>query len=68
MRITLRLDDDIHLAAKELAKAEGKTLGQVISSLARKTLLPETSRLAETEQDSDAGGLVETRLDVIDPG
>lgn len=45
MRITLRLDDDIHLAAKELAKAEGKTLGQVISSLTRKTLLPETLAL-----------------------
>lgn len=38
MRTTLDIDDDILQAAKELAKAEGKTAGQVISELARKAL------------------------------
>ena len=38
MRTTLDIDDDILSAAKELARAEGKTAGQVISDLARKGL------------------------------
>jgi hypothetical protein len=38
MRTTLDIDDDILQAAKELAKAERKTAGQVISELARRGL------------------------------
>ncbi len=38
MRTTLDIDDDILSASKELAKAAGKTAGQVISELARKAL------------------------------
>lgn len=38
MRTTLDIDDDILAAAKDLAKAEGKTAGQVISELARRAL------------------------------
>lgn len=38
MRTTLDIDDDILAAAKDLAKVEGKTMGQVISDLARKGL------------------------------
>ena len=38
MRTTRDLDDDILSASKELAKAAGKTAGQVISELARKAL------------------------------
>jgi hypothetical protein len=38
MRTTLDIDDDILQAAKELARAEGKTAGQVLSDLARKGL------------------------------
>ena len=38
MRTTLDIDDDLLQAAKELARAEGKTAGQVISELARKGL------------------------------
>ena len=38
MRITLDIDDDILSAGKELAKAAGKTAGQIISELARKAL------------------------------
>lgn len=38
MRTTLDIDDDILSAAKELAKVEGRTAGQVISDLARRAL------------------------------
>jgi hypothetical protein len=35
MRITLTIDDDLLSAAKELAARQRKTVGEVISSLAR---------------------------------
>jgi hypothetical protein len=38
MRTTLDIEEDILLAAKELAKKEGTTAGQVLSALARKGL------------------------------
>jgi hypothetical protein len=38
MRTTLDIDDDVLQAAKELARAEKKTAGQVISELVRKAL------------------------------
>jgi hypothetical protein len=38
MRTTLDIDDDVLAAAKDLAKAEGKTVGTVISELARRAL------------------------------
>jgi hypothetical protein len=38
MRTTLDIDEDILRAAKDIARAEGKTMGQVISALARKAL------------------------------
>jgi hypothetical protein len=42
MRTTLDIDDDILQAAKELARAEKKTAGQVLSELARKGLTQPT--------------------------
>lgn len=42
MRTTLDIDDDILAAAKELARAQKKTAGQVISELARKALTTPT--------------------------
>ncbi len=39
MRTTLDIDDDVLLAAKELARREGATAGKVLSDLARKALL-----------------------------
>jgi hypothetical protein len=44
MRTILDIDDDVLQAAKELARAENKTAGQVLSELARKGL---TQRSAE---------------------
>ena len=38
MRTTLAIDDDVLGAAREIAEAERKSVGEVISSLARKAL------------------------------
>lgn len=38
MRTTLDLDDDVLASAKEIARREGKTAGQVLSELARQAL------------------------------
>jgi hypothetical protein len=38
MRTTLALDDDVLIAAKHLARSQGKTVGEVISALARQGL------------------------------
>jgi hypothetical protein len=38
MRITLDIDDDVLRAARELARREKKTVGRVISDLARQAL------------------------------
>jgi hypothetical protein len=42
VRTTLSIDDDVVAAAKELAAAEGRSLGEVISELARRGLTPAT--------------------------
>jgi hypothetical protein len=44
MRTTLAIDDDVLAAAKGLAARQHKTLGEVISSLARKALQPKEPR------------------------
>lgn len=38
MRTTVAIDDDVLAAAKGLAAREGKTLGEVLSALARQAL------------------------------
>ncbi|WP_324308490.1 hypothetical protein [Thermomonas sp.] len=40
MRTTLQLDEDILSAARALAAQQGRTLGEVVSALARKGLTP----------------------------
>lgn len=42
MRTTLAIDDDVLMAAKSLAEHQRKSLGEVISTLARQALRPET--------------------------
>jgi hypothetical protein len=44
MRTTLSIDDDVLAAAKELAATENKSVGEVISSLARTALRPTPQR------------------------
>ena len=43
MRTTLDIDDEVLAAAKEMARREHKTAGQVISELARRALLQSSS-------------------------
>ena len=43
MRTTLAIDDDVLSAAKEMALNEKKSVGEVISSLARRALSPSES-------------------------
>lgn len=40
MRTTLQLDEDVLSAARALAERQGRTLGEVVSELARKGLAP----------------------------
>jgi hypothetical protein len=41
MRTTLTIDDDVLEAARELAAQERKSIGEVLSSLAREALRPQ---------------------------
>jgi hypothetical protein len=40
MRTTLAIDDDVLAAARGMADAQNKTVGEVISDLARQALVP----------------------------
>lgn len=44
MRTTLMIDDDVLVAANALAKQQGKSVGAVISDLARQSLRHPSSR------------------------
>ncbi len=44
MRTTIQIDDDIYQAAKSIAMAENRTIGEVVSALLRKALLPKDYR------------------------
>jgi Arc/MetJ family transcription regulator len=44
MRTTLAIDDDVLAAAKEMAATERKSVGEVISALARQALRPAPSK------------------------
>ena len=50
MRTTLAIDDDVLAAAKELATTERKSVGEIISALARRALRP-----VETDQKTRNG-------------
>jgi hypothetical protein len=45
MRTTVNLDDDVVEAARTLADAERRSLGQVISDLVRRGLAPREDRI-----------------------
>ncbi|MCB1487593.1 MAG: CopG family transcriptional regulator [Bauldia sp.] len=70
MRTTLDIDDDVLQMAKELARAEKKTAGAVISDLARKALTraPEPIDVSRLEVVDgipvlpSRGGIVTTEL------
>jgi hypothetical protein len=43
MRTTLMIEDDVYAAAKQIAQSSGRSLGEVISQLARKGLASEAA-------------------------
>lgn len=47
MRTTLALDDELLAAARALADAEQRTLGEVISDLARRGLEPRADAISQ---------------------
>ncbi|HEX6862231.1 MAG TPA: antitoxin [Thermoanaerobaculia bacterium] len=47
MRTTLAIDDDVLEAARSLSEAAGKSLGEVISELARRGLAPRPQEAEE---------------------
>jgi Arc/MetJ family transcription regulator len=68
MRTTLDIDDDVLQAAKELAAAEKKTAGQVLSELARRALGQRSQAESKTRNGFELlppGGSVVT-LDLVD--
>jgi hypothetical protein len=48
MRTTLDISDDVLFAAKEIARHDGKTLGQVISELARQAFAQQSGMPASS--------------------
>lgn len=55
MRTTLDIDEDVLVAAKELARQKNLSAGQVVSQLLRKVLTGQTEN-AHTASESDSGG------------
>jgi hypothetical protein len=49
MRTTLNLDDDVVTAARALARTERRSLGQVVSELARRGLAPRQIELDDED-------------------
>jgi hypothetical protein len=70
VRTTLDIDDDVLRAAKERAKRERKTLGEMISELARRALtappeplsLPEPQAVHGLRPFARRGGIVTNEL------
>jgi hypothetical protein len=65
MRTTLNLDADVMEAARALAGADGRSLGTVVSDLARRGLMPRESSLGE--EDGFPVFRVSTQAAVITP-
>jgi len=54
MRTTLEISDDVLQAARERARRENKTIGEVISELARRALTTHTPPVAPRAQQPKA--------------
>ena len=54
MRTTLDLDDDVLASAKEIARRENKTAGQVLSELARRALTQGAAPAAAAKREPAA--------------
>ena len=53
MRITLDISDDVLFAAKEIARHNGKTLGEVTSELARQAFAQQPGMLGSSPVASE---------------
>ena len=56
MRTTLDIDDDVLAAAKELARHEGATAGQIVSRLLRRSLTGLGAAMVTTERTAAVAG------------
>jgi hypothetical protein len=65
MRTTLDIEEDVLLAAKELAEREGSTAGRIISMLARRGLSNPKSKLEKTPVIRGGVPLVRSRGEVV---
>ncbi|MGQ0541724.1 MAG: CopG family transcriptional regulator [Blastocatellia bacterium] len=65
MRTTLDIEDDVLHAAKELARSEGVTAGQVISKLARRGLSLSNGVQKKPSRSRNGVPLLPSRGDVI---
>ena len=55
MRTTLRIDDDVLAAARVLARQRRRSVGDVISDLARQALSGEVDRVAQNVLEQRSG-------------
>uniref|UniRef100_UPI0035CA0B04 hypothetical protein n=1 Tax=uncultured Sphingomonas sp. TaxID=158754 RepID=UPI0035CA0B04 len=51
MRTTLAIDDDVLLVARDLARQQRRSLGEVVSDLARRSLRPSGADTAQTTRN-----------------
>lgn len=65
MRTTLDIEEDVLLAAKEIAEREGSTAGRIISLLARRGLSNPKSKLKKTPVIRGGVPLVRSRGEVV---
>lgn len=75
MRTTVTIDDDVLLAAKQLAQRKGLTLGQALSDLARASLtradpsgVRNGIRLLPVRPDAKGATMEEVNALLDDPG
>lgn len=55
MRTTLAIDDDVLLAVKERARRENRTVGEVLSDLARQALTNQNATVSRAEAEAFHG-------------
>lgn len=65
MRTTLDIEEDVLMAAKELAEREGSTAGRIISLLARRGLSNPKSKIKKTPVIRGGVPLVRSRGEVV---
>ena len=59
MRTTIDLDEDVLVAVKALSRAQRRTLGQVLSDVARQGILHRGSKTLQPEDTRTTGGNAE---------